>query len=183
MRPLGLNAIATACGVVLAIAVLGAAANVPPPGLPSTIVAAGTSVMVPGFHNLSFNGNSTCGGTRCGSPGEQWIQFSVGLQARLSGTLQSDVPIELLVGNAGGLTAACNLPNPPPACAPPPLGSDYLYQTPSRVSTIHLGELNFNFVGATNLLPAGSWTILLINWGDTPVVVRAVSPVLVTPTW
>ena len=179
-----MNVIAIGAGIVVAFAVLAAAVDVPPPGFPTRLLSGGSTVTIPAFHHAMIGGNSTCGGSPCGSPGELWLEFPVTLQARLSGSLRAEAPMDLWVGNALGMEAACDLSNPPPPCVPiAESGPSYLYQGSISTTGIDFGQLVFDFGGAGRLLPSGTWTILLINWGDATVEVTANSDVIAMPVW
>ncbi|MCI4340367.1 MAG: hypothetical protein L3J73_03765 [Thermoplasmata archaeon] len=181
-RPFAVNAFAVSAGVASALILLGAAVDIPPPGFPATLLAAGDTATVPPFHNGGPSGSPACGWSRCGSPGELRLEFSVSLEARLSGSLQTGGPIEVWVANGAGMEAACGLSNPPPPCAPQE-GQPYLYQTSTGVSIVDFGQLALDFVGDGHVLPSGVWTILLINWSDRPVLVTADSDLRVIPEW
>jgi hypothetical protein len=166
-------------GIFIVVAALG---GLPTPAGPDTIIPADSSVTIDAYHNASNATNFVCY-QRCGSPGEQSFRFSVEHFARLSGTLRFGAPVDVWVANGVGMTAACSLSTPQPPCHPPPVGPSYLYQSRSAVSTIDFGQLSFDFGGIGNALPAGSWTVLLINPSDRPVTATADSAVVATPTW
>lgn len=183
MRPVVMNAVAIAVAVASAAVLVGSITLViSGPGSPSTILAAASSETIPPFQSVPPSSHLVCGQVRCGSPGEQWIQFSVQYHARLSGSMHAEPAFEVWIGNAPGMGAACVLSNPPPPCAQA-IGEPYLYKTPAALTSIDFGQIEFDFAGNGDALPPGSWTILMINWSDSPVVLTVDSGVTVTPTW
>ena len=186
MRPGWKNLLSTVVGMACAAVVLVGSGVTSPPGPPRVLISQGSTERVSQFHNASISGfqNYTCGPARCGSPGEIWFEFSLARHSRISGLLRAATPFEIWVGNALGMEATCGLSNPPPPCAPlAETGPSYLYQSAAAITNLDLGRLVFGFGGEGSLLPAGSWTILLINRSDIPVVVTAESDVVVTPMW
>ena len=190
MRPFARSGISILLGIVSAVALVGGASlQLPAPAFlapPTTLLAAGSSVTVPPYrvaNDPALNASGLCQPpVRCGSPGEWSVPFTVGSHARLTGSLAATAPLEIWVGNSAGMENACGLSNPPPACAPA-VGPAYLYTTPAAVTALDLGSIDFPFTSAGYVLPAGTWYLLLINDGSSPVSATATATVLVTPTW
>lgn len=183
MRPDLRNLAAVFAGVAAALLLVGAVPlGILPRGSSAVIVAAGSTRTVPTFVHLNDPSTSGCTGPRCGNPGELWLDFAVARDARLAGSLSTTALVDVWLGNAPGMSAACSLSNPSPPCAQAE-GAPYLYESPTEVTSIDLGQVQFNVAGSGDVLPAGEWTILLINWSDSPVSMTVASSVTVTPTW
>ena len=183
MRPRLVRLAAVSTGLAAALLLVATVAlGILAPGPASVVVPAGSTEFVPPFQHLANASNFVCTSPRCGSPGEHWIDFTVYWDARLSGSLSTSAPVDVWLGNAAGMSAACSLSDPPPPCASA-VGPAYLYESPTEITSLDLGNLQFNSAGNGKTLPAGGWTLLLINWSDAPVSVTVDSSIVVSPVW
>jgi hypothetical protein len=180
VQPLVRNFAGALAGI--AIAALLVVATLLPGTLPVMVLRAGAVETVPGFENTSSRytySPGVCTPLPCGNAGVTAIKFTLALSARLTGSLESTEPIEVVVGSQYAST--CGLfSNPPPPCAPP-ANPSYEYAGSALVTGVDFGDLQFDFTGPNNELPAGSWTIYLGNWNVAPSEVTVVTSVVATP--
>ena len=182
VRPTPLNLIAivggvaTSCVVVLGTLLAGFA--------PVVILAAGSTVTVPGWVNTSAEYAGLphfCSPRPCGYAGEVDVNFDAVGTGSLNGEVRSADPIWVAVITQGdGLCGYFT--NPPPPC-PVEFGTTDLYISSHAETYIDFAALEFNFSGANNNLPAGAWSIVFVNTNPRPDQVTAASSVEITPSW
>lgn len=168
--------------------VLGVAAAV---ALVTGVYLSGPSVLIPGgtVENVPayFNGTAEEGGAAecaehhdCGEAGLRAITFTLASAARLTGTLQVPAPITLAIVNPIGLGGLqCSLGSPPSNCTVEVGGETF--EASDLQGTVDLGTLDLGLDGANNVVPAGTWTLCLVNWGPASVPVTVDTAVLESP--
>jgi hypothetical protein len=111
------------------------------------------------------------------------LNFSTTTSTRLIGTLysnQSSFKMEI-TDQLGISSVECSF-TWPVRCASPPDGS-HVFSLQTPVESINLASLELNFTGANNILPPGSWTVFLVNWGRAPVEVTTDTGVVAVPDY
>jgi len=151
---------------------------------PSVLVPSGTAWTVPAY----VNGTAAEGGPvlcqehhDCGHAGLLAVGFRLAGPARLTGTLASQGPLVLAIANPAGLgVVQCGLYVPPSNCTF--MEGAVSYTSPSWRGTVDLSTLEFGLSGANNVVPSGTWTLCLINWGNASVAVSVGPAVTQSPT-
>jgi hypothetical protein len=150
---------------------------------PSVLIPAGTTEIVPAY----LNGTAQEGGLAicqqhhdCGQAGSVQISFVLSGPAALTGTLELPAPLVVALGNPTGVgELRCDLAWPPSDCTS--VEGAELYESAPLNGTVNLGDLPFALLGANNLVPAGTWTLCLVNWGLSPVDVTVTAAVIASP--
>jgi hypothetical protein len=158
--------LAGGCGAVLGVILVVLAV------LESLVVIAPANsvIVIPAYLNTTAqNGGvdhcSQEGG--CGFAGVTEIWFNLSRSSALTGTLRTAGPMTLLLARGGELgNAQCNLRYPPANCTAAfgSVGPWTLVSEGAGVNEVDLGDLQFGISGANNVLPAGEWTLVLVNW-------------------
>lgn len=151
---------------------------------PIEILSAGSVENVPGWVNTSSrysNDPFICTSQPCGYAGEIKFDFSVVRSVSLSGVLRASEPIWLAVTTQPGNNLCGHFSYPPPPCAAV-AGPSFLYIVSTAQTTFNFDSLQFNFSGANNEVPSGSWSVVFANENLSPAEVTVTSSLIATPT-
>ncbi|MCI4323576.1 MAG: hypothetical protein L3K03_06105 [Thermoplasmata archaeon] len=155
---------------------------------PVVIAPANSVIVIPADLNTTaqdggVNHCSQQGG--CGFAGSTDLWFNLSRSSALTGTLSSSGPMTLLLAIGGDLgTVQCGLRYPPTNCTPAygSVGPWTLVSEGAGVSEVDLSRLQFDVSGAHNVVPAGEWTLVLVNWSLSVETVTVGQAVEATPT-
>jgi hypothetical protein len=158
-----------ACIAGIGVAVLTVTFTLLP--APLVVLPAGTFTTVPGFEFYPGSNH------RAGMAGYVELNFTLRSSSDLTGLLASTEPFSVVVVNSFRAVAAqCLLASPAIPCA----NLSSVFQYPIGTS-INLANPELSHYGSISNLPAGGWTIFLVNWNPGPAEVTTENAILATP--
>lgn len=182
MRPEFQTAVGISCGAAAALVIILVVWS-----KPLVIAPDGAIERVPALQNdtLLNGGPGPCQQHHnCLVPGLLEVNFSTTGNTALTGALSSNVPIELYLASGADIGhVGCSLLAFPPANCTYAPGAGYGFLSESGATSLNLADLELNFSGANNEVPAGSWTIFLINWSPSPETIVVTQAITATPEW